>query len=215
MNTRFIYFADPMCSWCWGFAPVIEAVRARYGHVAPVGLILGGLAPGTKDVLDTAGKDSIRAHWQHVHELAAQPFDFSFFEREDFTYDTAPACRAVVAARRLQPDKAVEFLTHLHRAFYSQNRDITDRATLCDLAAEFGLDGREFEAEFDADETRQETLADFETAKRTGITGFPTLLAGDNKKGYSIITLGYQPWRKVEAMIGSWMDNANIEAPGR
>ncbi|MDB5418474.1 MAG: dithiol-disulfide isomerase, partial [Phenylobacterium sp.] len=22
-----IYFADPMCSWCYGFSPVIEEIR--------------------------------------------------------------------------------------------------------------------------------------------------------------------------------------------
>ena len=26
---HFIYFADPMCSWCWGFAPVIEKIAAE------------------------------------------------------------------------------------------------------------------------------------------------------------------------------------------
>ena len=46
-SLRFIYFADPMCSWCWGFAPVIEqTLRRRYGEAIPVRLVLGGLRPG-------------------------------------------------------------------------------------------------------------------------------------------------------------------------
>src|SRR5690242_8930931 len=38
-----IYFADPMCSWCWGFAPVIGAIRQRFGDALPIRLMMGGL----------------------------------------------------------------------------------------------------------------------------------------------------------------------------
>ena len=27
---QFVYFADPMCSWCYGFAPVIAALAERF-----------------------------------------------------------------------------------------------------------------------------------------------------------------------------------------
>jgi protein-disulfide isomerase-like protein with CxxC motif len=26
------YFADPMCSWCWGFSPVIGAIKETYSE---------------------------------------------------------------------------------------------------------------------------------------------------------------------------------------
>lgn len=26
MASRLLYVMDPMCSWCWGFAPVAEAL---------------------------------------------------------------------------------------------------------------------------------------------------------------------------------------------
>ena len=26
------YFADPMCSWCWGFSPVISEIKKSYHH---------------------------------------------------------------------------------------------------------------------------------------------------------------------------------------
>ena len=26
MSARLLYVMDPMCSWCWGFAPVAEAL---------------------------------------------------------------------------------------------------------------------------------------------------------------------------------------------
>jgi len=196
-----------MCSWCWGFSPVMESVKARYGDRLPVRLILGGLSVDTTRALDTRSKQTIRAHWQHVAELAGQPFDYSFFERESFVYNTEPACRAVVAARRLSADSAMGFLDHLHRAFYAENQDITDRATLLTAAQAFGIDHDRFEAEFDAEETREETLADFQITRNTGIDGYPALLAGSRERDYSFITLGYQPWHRIEGTIEAWLES--------
>ena len=29
MDARLLYVMDPMCSWCWGFAPVVEALATQ------------------------------------------------------------------------------------------------------------------------------------------------------------------------------------------
>ncbi len=203
--TSLVYFADPMCSWCWGFAPVVDAIRARYGDRLPVRLILGGLAIGTTRPLDQHGKQSIRDHWRHVVELTGQPFDVGFFEREGFVYDTEPACRAVVAARRLTAGSGIEFLHHLQRGFYAANQDVTDRATLALLAETFGIERSRFEAELEADATSAETAADFRITRNTGIDGYPALLIGNRRRGYAFVTLGYQPWQTIEGMIDSWL----------
>jgi putative protein-disulfide isomerase len=205
MSEQLVYFADPMCSWCWGFSPVIEAARGRFGDRLPIRLILGGLRPGTTEVMDEAAKRMIREHWDHVHEASGQPFDYAFFEREGFVYDTEPACRAAVALRRRDPEAALGFLRHLHQAFYAGNRDITERETLCALAAEFGLDRESFAEAFDDQETISETRRDFAVARRAGITGFPTLLAGSNEDGYAVVSPGYQSWDKVESLIAGWL----------
>ncbi|MFQ5523922.1 MAG: DsbA family protein, partial [Acidimicrobiia bacterium] len=42
MITKLIYVGDPMCSWCWGFAPEIEDLADEY----PVEVVVGGLRPG-------------------------------------------------------------------------------------------------------------------------------------------------------------------------
>ncbi|MCK7496210.1 MAG: hypothetical protein MZW92_38730 [Comamonadaceae bacterium] len=39
------YVADPMCSWCWGFAPVIEGIKAAYCERMKIALMLGACGP--------------------------------------------------------------------------------------------------------------------------------------------------------------------------
>ncbi len=205
MTAQLIYFADPMCSWCWGFSPVMQSTEQRYKDKLPVRLILGGLRPGTTEPLDEKGKKYIQDHWRHVEELAGQTFDHSFFEREGFVYDTEPACRAVVAARRLAPDRALPLLHRIHRAFYAENQDTTDPEVLATLAAEAGLPKDRFAEEWTLEETRRETATDFQITRDTGIQGYPSLIVGGEERGYAIVTLGYQSREKIETGIDAWL----------
>jgi len=93
-----VYFADPMCSWCYGFAPVIAELAERFEERLPLQMVMGGLRAGNTTPMRTEDKAYIRSAWTNVNQATGQPFDFHFLEREGFVYDTEPACRAVVTA---------------------------------------------------------------------------------------------------------------------
>ena len=199
MIPHLVYFADPMCSWCWGFSPAIDAIAARYPDL-PIRLVLGGLRPFNDKPMDEASKAEIRRHWEHVGAASGQPFDYAFFERQGFVYDTEPAARAVVAARRLDPGRVFSLKRRISRAFYAENQDVTKSAMLTALAVEEGLDAAAFAASFEAPATREETLADFAVAQASGVTGFPTLVAGPvvgEGGGYQAIAMGFLPQDQV------------------
>jgi putative protein-disulfide isomerase len=202
-----------MCSWCWGFSPVIDAIRERFGPTLPIHLILGGLRPGTTEPMTDVSKRHTREHWEHVHEASGQPFDWRFFDRETFVYDTEPVSRAVVVMRRDGTEQGFDFLRRAHAAFYAENRDITDEKILADLAAEAGRDPEDFLRAFHSDESRQETWQDFAIAQRSGIRGFPCLLAGEREeRGYRVVTSGYQPAASVLPALERWL--ATLGQPG-
>lgn len=201
-----IYFADPMCSWCWGFSPAVEAIQAKYGATLPIRLIMGGLRPGTTDQMTEAAKQNTRSHWDHVHEASGQPFDYRFFDRQSFVYDTEPACRAVVAVRRHDPAGGLPYLRRVQAAFYAENQDVTDAGVLAGLASGLGFDRTAFLDEFAADEAKQETELDFAISRQTGVTGFPTLIAGkEGKPNYALITQGFQPAERILPAIDHWL----------
>jgi putative protein-disulfide isomerase len=208
-SPNLIYVADPMCSWCWGFSPVIGAITQQLGDALPIRVIMGGLRPGTTKPLDEAGKRTVREHWEHVHEASGQPFDMQFFDRDGFVYDTEPAAKAVVVARRRGMEQALTYLHLVHAAFYAENRDVTKEEVLADLASEADFGREEFLAEFRSGEARQETWADFAIAQRAGITGFPTLLAGTgDSTGHAILTQGYQPAGRIIPVLERWLQGS-------
>jgi putative protein-disulfide isomerase len=201
-----IYFADPMCSWCWGFAPVIAAIQAQFGESLPIRLVLGGLRPGTTERLTQARRATLAEHWHHVHEASGQPFSAAFFDRDGFVYDTDPACRAVVVLRRAGMELALQGLHRLQRAFYAENRDITQDDELAAVAAELGQDAASFRAALGAPETRTETLRDYAISQRTGVTGFPTLIAGTGQsQEYAMVTQGFQRGDIIVPALQAWL----------
>ncbi len=202
---HFLYFADPMCSWCYGFAPVIETLARHFEGRLPVRLVMGGLRAGNREPMREKDRDYIRGAWKSVHEASGQPFDDAFFERESFTYDTEPACRAVVTMRRLAPDQALAFNRRVSAAFYAHNRDVTSEDVLADIGAEAGMDRASFLAELQSEETKTETFGDFLIAKQAGVEGFPLLAAGRSAMGYALVTQGFRPIDGLVAALEDWL----------
>jgi putative protein-disulfide isomerase len=203
---RLVYFADPMCSWCYGFSPVIAAIAERFEDRMPLQLVMGGLRAGHTMVMRPQDKDYIREAWTRVGAATGQPFDFSFLDREGFVYDTEPACRAVVTARRLLPRLALPFMARISQAFYAEGRDTTATEEIAAVADEAGFDRGEFSAAFLSADTRNETFRDFLTAQELGIRGFPTLIAGSEDKGYALVTNGYRPLEDLLDPLERWWD---------
>jgi putative protein-disulfide isomerase len=183
--THLIYVFDPMCSWCYGFGPELSGLLTVLPQ-ARLDIVVGGLRPFNTQVMDGKLKDTLLSHWAHVAEASGLPFNQNSLAREDFVYDTEPACRALVAVRRLLPDlSSTQSLAVCHAvqaAFYAQALDVTQGAVLaqvvthCLLAAGEAMIEAQFLAAWEADETKRETIKDFEQSQRWGITGFPTLV---------------------------------------
>ena len=201
---RFVYFADPMCSWCYGFSPVISALAERFEGRMELQLVMGGLRAGNTAPMRQQDKDYIREAWTRVGAASGQAFDFSFFDREGFVYDTEPACRAVVTARRLLPRLALPFMARIAQAFYAENRDMTSSEEIAGVAEEAGFDRQQFGETFLAPDTRNETYHDFLVAQELGISGFPTLIAGSDAKGFALVTSGYRPLEDLQEPLERW-----------
>ena len=187
MNLR--YFADPLCSWCYGFGPELaKLLAARPG--TQVALVMGGLRPFNRERMSPAFRTMLREHWHHVSTASGLPFSQAVLDRDDFVYDTEPACRAVVTARQLFPAQALPMLKSIQAAFYRDGRDATQPAVLADIAAENGYDRATFLAAMESETLRLATRADFAATQSLGVSGFPTVAASRGEELY-LVTSGY------------------------
>lgn len=202
-----VYFADPMCSWCYGFTPVIDAIAQRFGERLPIDMVMGGLRAGETRPMREKDKAYIRETWSRVHEVSGQPFDLGFLDRDGFVYDTEPACRAVVTARAIASERALGFKVRISRAFYAEGKDTTREDVLADIAAEAGFDREPFAALLTSQEARAATLRDFASAQQLGIAGFPTLIAGSRSRNeYALVTNGFRALDDLPDVLERWLD---------
>lgn len=194
------YSADPMCSWCWGFAPIIEAIKDAYRAQVRIALILGGLRPGTTEPLSGAMRAEILHHWEVVHERTGQPFAFVGALPEGFVYDTEPASRAVVTVGELQPEATFVYFKTVQAAFYTQGQDVTQADTLATLAQAVGIEPAVFHRHFDMQAVRQKTQSHFRQARRLGIQAFPTLVMQTGSQS-RLLTQGYRSFAELREEI--------------
>jgi putative protein-disulfide isomerase len=208
MQARLIYVMDPMCSWCWGFAPVFDAL-AQQALAAGVSshLVAGGLRAGAVAALEPTTKRYILEHWQSVQESTGQPFTFEDALPNGFIYDTEPACRALVATRTLDADSAWPLVKLIQHAFYVEGRDVTQAGVLVELAEQAGVPRIEFAAAFDSQTLVAATAADFQWVQNLGIAGFPTVLAERNGQ-LALLTNGYQALEQLAPLLARWLEHS-------
>jgi putative protein-disulfide isomerase len=180
------YFADPMCSWCWGFSPAIEALRDEYRERMKIALVLGGLRPGVTTPMTAANREEILHHWRQVHARTGQPFRFENALPEGFVYDTEPASRAVVTLGGIDPALIFPLFRAIQSAFYAEGRDVTQTGVLAELAAGLGVDKPAFLQAFDSDAARARTQAHFRQARQAGVRGFPALILQQDAQLHSV-----------------------------
>jgi putative protein-disulfide isomerase len=198
------YFADPMCSWCWGFSPVIETLRDEYRESLKIALVLGGLRPGETAPLTAAGREDILHHWHQVHARTGQPFRFENALPPGFVYDTEPASRAVVTLGGIDPALIFPLFRAIQSAFYAAGRDVTQPGVLADLAAGLGVDAAAFLQAFDSDAARARTQAHFRQARQAGVRGFPALILQQDAR-LQPVSSGCQPLETVRDAIDRYL----------
>ena len=200
------YFADPMCSWCWGFSPVLEEIKTLYGERIKIALMLGGLRPGTKDPVTTESREEIIHHWQAVHKMTGQEFNFENPMPDGFVYDTELPSRAVIAVSEINPDCTLPFFKKIQQAFYIEQQDVTNTTVLSEIAANFQINPQDFIERYNSDDVKEKTLLHFQHTRQAEVRGFPTLVISAGKS-FHMLAHGYRTFDDIRQDIDNWLSD--------
>lgn len=201
---QLIYVADPMCSWCYGFAPEYTRVVNYFKDDVDFSLIMGGLRPYNTETIDDNMHHFLKTHWLEISQRTGQPFAYGILEDSTFVYDTEPAARAVVVIRHMKPEIEFDFYKAVQAAFYADNKNTNETATFVSIAEQYNINGQEFRTKFESKEFKDLTRQDFMDAQGMGVRGFPTVLlkTGDE---FQLISNGYTASeniiRKVDKLL--------------
>lgn len=174
MSSTLYYVHDPMCSWCWGFAPTWRRIREQLPADVQVEYVLGGLAPDTDVPMPPDMRRYLQQTWRTIAERLGTEFNFAFWETCRPRRATYPACRAVIAAQAQHAGEAM--IDAIQRAYYLEARNPSDDTVLIDLACELGLDEDRFATSLRSASTAHQLAHQIAKARALGAQGFPTLV---------------------------------------
>jgi len=192
---KLTYYGDPMCSWCYGFAPELKSILEALPEIT-FELVLGGLRPYGKEPI-VGMKNFLLKHWVKIQESTGQPFSHDILDNETFYYDTEPANRAVITAREMKKGIDLNFYDDVQTAFYAQSKNVLQTNTFVDIAAKYDLDLTVYAQKFESDELKDKTRESFSYTIEQGVNAFPTLVFETSERKY-LLSRGYQ---KAEPLL--------------
>lgn len=186
-----------MCSWCWGFRPVLEQVKQALPGSIEVRYVLGGLASDTDLPMPQAMQNTIRETWERIqHEVPGTEFNYDFWTKCSPRRSTYPACRAIIACRMQQPELESEMLLSIQQAYYLLAKNPSDLDVLVGLAEQLGLDTRQFVDDIQSEVCQKILLEEIEFCREINITSFPSLVLKQGKS-YTSLEIDYNNSKKI------------------
>lgn len=181
------YVHDPMCSWCWAFRPTLAHLRKALPGNIRFQQLLGGLAPDNDQPMADEMRQQIEATWRRIQQrLPETEFNFDFWVNNQPRRSTYPACRAVIAARLLDPAQEAGMIFGIQKAYYLYAKNPSDDAILIEIARSLGLDSMRFQQLLDAPETHRHLDNEIQQSRALGVRSFPSLLLQQGKSAWQV-----------------------------
>lgn len=195
------YVHDPMCSWCYAFAPAWRQIETTVADSVTVQYVLGGLAPDSDQPMPEDLKAYIQNTWRRIEAVVpGTEFNFEFWTRCQPRRSTYPSCRAVLAAKHFDAGHEKPMLERIQHAYYREARNPSDTETLCELAGEIGLDVPAFRDRIGSEACEIELQGELEKTRALGVRGFPSLVL-ETDVGLALVRHDYvEPSVTLEAL---------------
>ena len=185
--TKLYYVHDPMCSWCWGFAPVLKELLENLPVNIEVKRLLGGLAVDSDAPMPDGMQTMLQETWRRIEiKIPETKFNFDFWSQCQPRRSTYPSCRAVIAARQ-QGEQFDEGITKaIQTAYYLQARNPSDLTMLAGLANELGLDVELFKQDIASADTQQKLEKEMALSRELYVENFPSLVLQVGKSNWQV-----------------------------
>jgi putative protein-disulfide isomerase len=185
MKVTLHYIHDPMCSWCWGYKPTITQLEQQLPHSIAFNYVAGGLAPDSTEPMSLEMKTKLQAIWRTIENQLGTEFNHDFWTDCEPVRTTYPACRAVIAAG-LQ-NQYRDMLEAIQKAYYLRAMLPHSMETHLQLAAEIGLDVKQFENDLESKLVQDEFAAQLQFCDDINVHSYPTLMLEVDGSFYPVV----------------------------
>lgn len=208
MNIRVLYFFDPYCGWCYGFAPTLSSFLKSIGH-PQCDYITGGMITGEREgIMSPQMAEYILQAQPRLKEYTGAETGKAFTDQlrsGNFYFSSIIPSLAVQAAKKLIPTSVPEYSYALQQQHFLHGSDLQDDELYAALSNQFQVDAASWLDYMHSEENRRNMQEDFMFTANCGISGFPALVLQSGKQ-YYLLCRGYSPEKQLMSTFNSVME---------
>ena len=152
------------------------ALQRDLPRAVEVAYLVGGLAPDTLEPMPVSTRQMVQQAWRRIEQtVPGVHFNWAFWLQNTPMRSTYPACRAVLAAKKLRADAELEMIRAIQAAYYQQAKNPSLLETLQACAQAVGLSAYAFSEAIASLEIEQQLQRDMQRARSMGAYSYPSL----------------------------------------
>ncbi|TFL16570.1 hypothetical protein [Jannaschia formosa] len=179
MSARLIYAFDPLCGWCYGFAPALRALRAAMPALQ-IDIAMGGLLIGERIGPYSEAADYITrasARLEAVTGVAlGEAFKTKILADPTIISSSVPPCDVILQVRKAAPDRVPDVAEAIQIAHFRDGSDLNDPATYAGIMRQLDI---KLDVMLPAPTQISDALSrEFAATRALGLESYPSLLIG-------------------------------------
>lgn len=196
-----------MCSWCYGFRPVLNTLTQKLAEQIKIKYLLGGLAADSELPMSKTMQSNIKSNWQQIEKTIPNiKFNYEFWKICKPRRSTYAACRAVIAAKKQNIKFEIKMIEAIQNAYYLYAKNPSDYNILYDISEEVGLIKEQFISDIHSDNVNNDLINQIQHSRSIGANSFPSLFLSVNQN-YIPIVLDYNNADIIFEHISSYIHN--------
>lgn len=203
MKDTIFYFYDALCSWCYGFSPLLKKIQVKYEDEFDFEVISGGMQMGERKQPVSDIRNYLKGAYIDVTQRTGVHFGQDFMavvEDGSQLLNSVPASVALSVIKELRPREALNFAAAIQKGIYYDGINWNNAEAFIPYAERAGVEADVFLEKFHEDKFLQKAKADFKLTANFGVTGFPSVVL-KRKEKYSLIAQGFLPFEQLEETL--------------
>ena len=203
---KIIYIYDALCSWCFGFSPVMRAVHENYSDEFEFEILSGGMILGDQvERVDRPSGPSIES-FKSIEDITGIKFGTAFIHNYEFgemVFNSEMPAIALSVFKSIAPITAMEFAQQIQNSIYYDGKNPDDIDLYRYLAANNSIDPDLFEVKMSMTEFKEAAYYEFALAKQLQVSNYPAVLIQATESKFYLVARGYADYETMELRINN------------
>ncbi|WP_207535153.1 DsbA family protein [Desertivirga arenae] len=204
MQLKFIYIYDALCTWCYGFSPVIKAVRDKYKDVFEFEILSGGMITGTRTGPVSVVYPTFKDDYKQVEELTGIDFGEAFLHELDkgsMIFDSERPSIALSVFKLAMPQRVFDFIYDLQQSIFYEGKDPNSDELYRYHAVNFGIDPDQFIYNMHLEQFKQDAYYEFALARQLQVNNYPAAFIQSSDNHFFMVARGFATLETMELRI--------------